>query len=171
MERLMLGYFSFSPASPSTARGETQPIFDWAGMVETATPGSSWTLQEALLGVLFSAAVCDGSLDRVEQDVMLALIHRSRALKSLDDEELEDLNASISAKLHGRETECLEEACKVVPVPLRLPIFAQALDIILADGDLTQRESAFLNRIAAYLQLAEADVQRVAEVIILKNTV
>jgi hypothetical protein len=59
----------------------------------------------------------------------------------------------------------------MLPPALRLPVFAQALDIILADGDLTQRESAFLNRLAASLQLSEPDVRRIADVIVLKNTV
>ena len=161
----------FSPAPPSEFRGETQPAFDWAGWTNASGPKSSWTPQEALFAVLFFATVSDGGLDRIEQETLLALVHRSRALKTLGDEELENLNASVSAKLHGREDEALEEACQALPSPLRLPLFAQALDIVLADGDLTQKESAFLNRLAAYLQLVEADVRRIADVIILKNTV
>jgi uncharacterized tellurite resistance protein B-like protein len=140
-------------------------------MAKASAANSSWTPQEALFAVLFSAAVCDGGLDRIEQETLLALIHRSRALKALGDEELEDINASVSAKLHGREDEALEEACKALPPAPRLPLFALALDIILADGDLTQQEAAFLNRLAAGLQLSESDVRRVADIIILKNTV
>jgi len=161
----------FSPAPPSEPRGETQPVFDWAGMIRASTLTPSWTLQEALFTVLFSASVCDGGLDRIEQDVLLGLVHRSRALKTLGEEGLEDLNASVSQKLHGREDEALKEACQSLPSPMRLPVFAQALDIILADGDLTQEESAFLNGLAAYLELVEPDIRRVADVIILKNTV
>lgn len=165
----MRGYFS--PARLSNLRGETQPAFDWIGMAKASTAKSSWTPQEALFAVLFSATVCDGGLDRIEQETLLALIHRSRALKALGDDELEDLNASVSAKLHARENEALEEACQTLPSVLRLPLFAHALDIVLADGDLTQKESAFLNRLAAYLQLAEPDVRRIADVIVLKNMV
>lgn len=165
----MPGYFS--PARSSNPRGETQPVFDWAGIVKASTPRSSWTPQEALYALLFSATVCDGGLERIEQETLLVLIHRSRALKALGDEELEDLNASVSAKLHGREKEALEEACQALPSALRLPLFAQALDIVLADGDLTQKDSAFLNGLAANLQLSEPDVRRIEDVIILKNTV
>jgi uncharacterized tellurite resistance protein B-like protein len=140
-------------------------------MIKASASKSSWTPQEALFAVLFSAIVCDGGIEPIERDVLLALIHRSRALKTLGDEEIEALNASISQKLHFGGDEALKDACQTLPHSLRLPVFAQALDIVLADGDLAQEESAFLNRLAAYLQLAEPDVRRIAEVIILKNTV
>jgi uncharacterized tellurite resistance protein B-like protein len=161
----------FRPIPASRTRGETEPVFDWPRLLRASDPAHAWSPQEALFCVLFCACVCDGGLERIEQETLLALIHRSRALKALGEEELEDLNGAVSAKLHGREDEALGEACQALPPALRLPLFAQALDIILSDGDLTQKESAFLNRLAAYLHLAEADIRRVAEVISLKNTV
>lgn len=174
----MPDYFTFSPSSPaargggspSATSGKMRPVFDWTGMMTASASSPGWTPQEAFFAVLFSAAVCDGGMDAVEQDVLIALIHRSRALKSLSDKDLEDLNSSVTRKLHGQENDALEEACRVLPSRLRLPLFAQALDIILADGDLSQDEAAFLNRLAAYLDLAENDVRRVADVMILKNT-
>lgn len=96
VEHSLPGYFS--PARSSNPRGETQPVFDWADIVKASTPKSSWTPQEALYAVLFSATVCDGGLERVEQETLLVLIHRSRALKALRDEELENLNASVGSR-------------------------------------------------------------------------
>jgi hypothetical protein len=47
LEPPMLNYFAFFPASPLTARGETQPVFDWPGMMKASAPTPDWTPQEA----------------------------------------------------------------------------------------------------------------------------
>ena len=165
----MPGYFS--SVSPPYTVGETRTVFDWPSMIKRSAAVPPWALQEAVFAVMFAAATCDGRLSGTERELLLSLVHRSRALRSLGHDTIERFNASIVRRLEIGGRDALAEACSAIPLELRLPLFAQSLDIVLADGELTQEEAAFLNAIARYLELSETDVRRVADVIILKNRV
>lgn len=151
-------------------REETQNPFDWSRLLasEKAAAQEGWTVPEAFLAVLFAAATCDGELAAVEHEELLALVHRSRALKSLSMNELTQINAKIVARLGDAET-ALQEACKVLPEEMRLPLFAHALDLVLADGELNLEEAKFLDAIVLHLDLDRQTVESVASVIALKN--
>lgn len=159
----------FEPGVPPKAAA-ARPVFDWARMA-APTETKGWSAPEGFFAILFSAVTCDGELDRLEQEGLLALVHRSRALKAMTAEDLAALNTRVVAKLRESPAEALEAACKALPNEMRLPAFAQALDLILADGDLSQPEAAMLNALASHLDLPAQDVKRVAEIIILKNRV
>jgi tellurite resistance protein len=121
-----------------------------------------------LAAVLFGAATCDGQLAAVEHEELLALAHRSRALKSLSTNELAEINTKIVARLRDEAT-ALQGACTALPEEMRLPLFAHALDLVLADGELNQDEAEFLDSIVLYLGLDRESVERVSSVIALKN--
>lgn len=150
--------------------GQAHPVFDWAGMAAKADR-ARWTPAEAFFAVLIAAATCDGRLDRHEHETMLALVHRCRLVRAMREEDITKLNASVVQKFRDAPDTALNEACSALPYEIRLPTFAQAMDIILADGNLSQPEAALLNALVAHLELATQDVQRVAEVIMLKNRV
>jgi uncharacterized tellurite resistance protein B-like protein len=95
-------------------------------------------------------------------------VHRSRALKSLSTSELAEINTKIVARLRDAET-ALQEACQALPEEMRLPLFAHALDLVLADGELKQQEAEFLDSIVLYLGIDRESVERVSSVIALKN--
>jgi uncharacterized tellurite resistance protein B-like protein len=144
--------------------------FDWSRLLASQEAGAQegWTIPEAFLAVLFAAATCDGQLAAVEHEELLALAHRSRALKSLSTNELAEINIKIVARLRDAET-ALEEACKALPEEMRLPLFAHALDLVLADGELNHEEAEFLDAIVLHLGLDRESVERVSSVIALKN--
>lgn len=149
---------------------ESRPVFDWQRMaVEPLSSG--WSAPEAFFAILVSAATCDGELHRLEHETMLAMVHRSRAMRAMTAEDVTQVNMRVVQKFRESPDTALEAACKALPREMRLPTFAQAIDIAMADGDLSQAEAAMLNTLAAHLELAPADVQRVGEVIILKNRV
>jgi len=56
-----------------------------------------------------------------------------------------------------------------LPEEMRLTAFANALDLVLADGQLSEDEADFLNTLILHLQLNGADVERIADIILLKN--
>jgi uncharacterized tellurite resistance protein B-like protein len=114
------------------------------------------------------ATTCDGQLAAVEHEELLALVHRSRALKSLSTNELAEINTKIVARLRDADS-ALQEACKSLPEEMRLPLFAHALDLVLADGELKQDEAEFLDSIVLHLGLDRESVERVSSVIALKN--
>jgi uncharacterized tellurite resistance protein B-like protein len=146
-------------------------VLDWSRLLEGASVSSAqptWTIPEAFVAVLFGAVTCDGELATVEHEELLALAHRSRALKTLTPEQLGAVNTKVSARLRDSDT-ALQEACMALPEDMRLPAFAHALDLILADGELNEEEADFLNAIILHLKLNREDVERVADVIVMKN--
>lgn len=151
-----------------------QNALDWSTLFEQqpkpqakeVSPG--WSTPEAFVAILFSAVTCDGELAPVEHEELLALAHRSRALKSLSTQQLAALNTQVLERLRQSDS-ALEEACQALPQDARLSVFAHALDLVLADGEVNQDEADFLNAIILYLKLDRADVERIADVMVLKN--
>jgi uncharacterized tellurite resistance protein B-like protein len=167
MEAAMADFF-VSTLGPRGARQEN--ALDWSRLLARQEAGAreSWTIPEAFVAVLFAATTCDGELSEVEHEELLALVHRSRALKSLSRNELAEINTTVVARLRDADT-ALQEACKALPEEMRLPLFAHALDLVLADGELTQEEAEFLDSIVLYLGIDRDSVERVSNVIALKN--
>lgn len=129
---------------------------------------TDWSVPEAFLCLLLSAAAADGNVSLEEQAEIHALARRSRALKSVNPNQLAAANASVNQRLKTRPNG-LQEACESLPLDMRLPVFAHCVDIILADGALLPVEADFLNKIMSFLGIETADGKRVMEVMLVKN--
>lgn len=162
-------FFASSLGTPATGSGNI--FLDWGRLVDARvmTPEHAWSVPEAFLCVLLSAAVCDGEFSADERDLVRVLAHRSRGLKDLTLEQLDALQRIVANRLSAQPDLVIEAACAALPEEIRLPAFAHALDITLADGELSQSEANLLDTLAQCLDLDAADVRRVAEVIVLKN--
>ncbi len=129
---------------------------------------TDWSVPEAFLCLLLSAAAVDGNVALEEQAEIYALARRSRALKTVNASQLAAANASVNQRLKSRP-DGLQEACQSLPADMRLPVFAHRVDIILADGSLLPVEADFLNKIMAFMGIDAADGKRVMEVMLVKN--
>lgn len=129
---------------------------------------TDWSVPEAFLCLLLSAAAADGNVALEEQAEIYALARRSRALKTVNANQLAGANAAVNQRLKARPNG-LQEACESLPMDMRLPVFAHCVDIILADGALLPIEAEFLNKIMAFLGIEAADGKRVMEVMLVKN--
>ncbi len=129
---------------------------------------TDWTIGEAFLCLLLCALGADGRVTAEEQQELMALTNRSRALKSLNPQQLAQANQTVGQRIANRPNG-LEEACQSLPSDMRLTIFAHCVDIILTDGELHQAEADFLNRITTYLGLEREDAERVTQVLLIKN--
>lgn len=166
----MRDFFAASLGPRQSAQSSEGAMLDWSSLLAPEAPRTAegWTIPEAFVAVLFAAVTCDGELAAVEHEELMALVHRSRALKSLTSQQLVDINVKVAARLRDSDT-ALREACEALPEDMRLPLFAHALDLILADGELMVDEADFLNSLIQYLELGRDGVARVANVISLKN--
>ena len=128
---------------------------------------TDWSIPEAFLGVLYSAANADGSFDNKEVDIIKGVVSRSRAMTSVAPADLARADASVNEKIKTRPN-ALQEACSTLPPDMCLPMFAHCVDIILADGQLLKPEAEFLQNLAKLLDIDEANARRVMEVLLLK---
>lgn len=156
----------FEPV-PEAERATSIDLSDLAGRAGFKS-ASDWSIVEAYICLLLSAASVDGRIAAEEQVEIMALARRSRVLKSVDAKQLTQANAIATERTRTRP-DALRQACDALPADMRLSVFAHCVDIVLADGELVPGEADFLNRITAYFGLAEVDARRVMEAILIKN--
>ncbi|HVY87094.1 MAG TPA: tellurite resistance TerB family protein [Caulobacterales bacterium] len=158
-----------------TRLGEPKPlspnVLDWGRLVEARRlkPESAWSAPEALLCVLLATALCDKAFSTEEREYIRAVTHHSKGLRTLTQEQLNALQWIVVDRLKAGVDLAVNAACAALPADLRLPAFAQALDVALWDGDLSQVEAEFLDELAVRLGVSESEVRRIADVILLKN--
>ncbi|HWA00322.1 MAG TPA: tellurite resistance TerB family protein [Caulobacterales bacterium] len=132
-------------------------------------PRLDWSVPEAFLAVLLAAAYADKEVSPEEQEQLKGLRKRSRILKALTNDQVNKANASAMQKLQQRGDAGLLEACECLPNMLRLPVFALAIDLVLADGKLTQSEREFISKIAGWLQIDKGVEWQISQVMLIKN--
>jgi uncharacterized tellurite resistance protein B-like protein len=129
---------------------------------------TDWSIPEAFLGIMFRAAMADGTFEEAEIAAIQQVAARSRALKALSPQDLAATNNSVNEKLRTRGEGALKEACETLPADMCLPVFAHCVDIILADGQLQKSEAEFLQELAGMLDVTPENARRVMEVLLLK---
>ncbi len=127
-----------------------------------------WTIPEAYLCLLLSAAYADGKLTCEERQEVTALAMRCRTLKTLSRQQLAHANAIVNERLRCRPRG-MQEACYVLPMDMRLTLFAHCVDIVLADGELAQSEATFLDSLVQMLELNIDVARQILEVMFIKN--
>ncbi|MFT3727238.1 MAG: TerB family tellurite resistance protein [Terricaulis sp.] len=128
---------------------------------------TGWSIPEAILCILFSAAMADGSFAEEEQAQVQLIARRSRALRALSPQDLATTNNTVNQRM-AQNRNSLQEACKTLPADMCLPYFAHCVDIVLSDGQLAQTETDFLHALIPMLDIDEAHARRVMEVLLLK---
>ncbi|MEL6754189.1 MAG: tellurite resistance TerB family protein [Pseudomonadota bacterium] len=152
---------------PLTA--EQKPAFSLKTLVsEFPDHQSDWTIPEAFLCLILSAAFADGEVSAEEQEEIRAIAHRSRTLKSMDANELAEANRIVLQRRKDRP-DWLGEACEALPREMHLSVFAHCLDITLADGALVPAEAAFLEQLVAVLGILPGDAELITKVLTMKN--
>ena len=152
---------------PITA--EKKPGFSMQELVsEFPNHPSDWTIPEAFLCLILSAAYADGRIAEQEQEEIRALSRRSRTLKNLDQNELAQANRVVLKRREDRP-DWLEEACEALPKDMHLAVFAHCLDISLADGVLVSAEAEFLEKLISLLTITQEEAKLITKVISLKN--
>ena len=156
---------SLQAAQPSSPAG-----FDLHKLLEEfgKQRNLDWSVPEAFVCLLLSAAVADGDCSTEERAEIESLARRSRALKSVSPAQLAKANAIVRERLAGRP-DGLREACESLPDDMRLPLFAHCVDIVLSDGLLVPPEVDFLDRVMTFMGIDPHDGQRVMEVLLIKN--
>jgi uncharacterized tellurite resistance protein B-like protein len=156
----------FEVADPATSR--VSMGFDQLVDAFNRQRKLDWTITEAFLGLLLSAAMADGVMSPEEYAEIAALTRRARTLKHLTPAELAATNAAVKQRLDTRP-DGLREACEVLPEDMRLSLFAHCVDIVLADGRLLPVELHFLNHIIGLMGINPAEGKRIVETLLIKN--
>jgi hypothetical protein len=161
----------FAASLAKRAAPQSNLFLDWGAMIDArALKGQTpWSPPEAFLCILLAAAICDGPFTVAEGELVHAVAHRSRGLKTLSPEQFHALERLVVDRFKAGFESALSGACAVLPREIRWPAFAHALDIVLTDGALGEAEAGFLDALAERLELDPAQVERVADIMAMKN--
>ena len=167
----MSDYFAPGAQRHGSQQHGTQGATDWSKLsaANVRAHDQTWTAPEAFLGVLLAAMLCDGGAATEEIEALQAILNRSRSFKTIPPEQLSGAVDEISARIQSNP-DCVAAACAALPEDMRATAFALALDLILADNELTRTEAKFLNDLTSWLQLDNGTVQHISEVIVVKNS-
>ncbi len=125
---------------------------------------------EAFAGVLLSAVASDGHISDEEVRGLCTILGR---MKMYDNWTNDKFNAMINRllgmlKRQGPE-DVLTKCAPILPEPLRETAFANACDLLLADGGIEEEEKVFLDSLQRKLGISGDQAITSVEVMVLKN--
>lgn len=132
-------------------------------------PGNhGWSIEEAYMCILLEAVWADDEAVPEERDYLAALVKRCQTLRGKGDNELARLNMKVMEKRQNQPN-YLTNACEALPSDIHKTLFAHAIDIVMADGELHPAEEAFLEGLMDRMRIDPSDVKKIMDVMLDKN--
>jgi hypothetical protein len=126
--------------------------------------------QEAFAGILLSASACDGHIAEEEVQSLFTMLARMKMYKRYSGDQMGQLLNRLVGILKRRDPDhLLEESIPALPPELKETVFANACDIVLADGVVEDEERAFIEKLQLKLGLPNDHALTIVQVMVLKN--
>ena len=128
------------------------------------------TKEEAFLGVLLMTIAADGEITEEEVASLAIAANRMQLLKHLDGDDVQEIFRKIGnmLKKEGFESVIKKAADSLTP-EMRQTVFAQAADLIFADGTVEDGEKAVIEAIQKAMQVPDDLAMKIIEVLSIKN--
>jgi tellurite resistance protein len=126
--------------------------------------------QEGFAGVLLCASACDGHIGDEEGQGLNLILGRRKLYDRLTQQQFGQMMDRLVGELkRGGPEKLLDKAYPAVPPELRETAFANAVDIVLADGTVEQEEREFIDDLRAKLEVDEKRAKAIVQVMVYKN--
>ena len=139
---------------------------------QPAAESIALTPREAFAAVVVGAFKTDGRVAPEEAVRVNEIFNSSKLFREPPAEPVHAvLNRVLELfRVHGPEV-VLARAAHVLPLALRPPVFAIAVDLVLVDGEAGVEERRFIDGLQALLNISDEDAMKIVDVIIVKNSV
>jgi len=128
------------------------------------------TKQEAFAGILLGASACDGHIADEEVKGLFTITERMRMFENVSPNKWNAMMDVLHRYLKKEGPLKLVDRCaEALPEGLRQTAFANACDIVLADGTVEDEEKEFLDHLQKTLELDGDTALNIVEVMIIKN--
>ena len=125
---------------------------------------------EGFAGVLLAGSACDGHIAVEEVQSLVTILIRMKMYQYVPPHKFNSMMDRLLGILkRGGPEALLEMSVPAVPPELRETAFANACDIVLADGVLEPDEKAFIDDLVYKLELDTDRARNIIQVIIYKN--
>ena len=126
--------------------------------------------QDGFAGVLLCAAACDGHIADEEVQNLFTTLNRMKLYQNITQQRYGSMMDRLVGILKRTGPEgLLERAAPAVPPELRETAFANACDLVLADGVVDPAEKEFINDLMTRLSISGDQAITIVEVMVVKN--
>lgn len=125
---------------------------------------------EAFAAVLLGAAAADGHIAEEEAHSLWTIIGRMKMYSNWSPDKFNSTMDRLVKNLKRSGLEALlERAAQYLPEELHETAFANACDIVLADGVVEDDEKKFLQNLTRYLRISGDQALTIARIMVIKN--
>ena len=125
---------------------------------------------EGFAGILLAASACDGHIADDEVQSLFTSLGRMKMYQRYTEKNWSQLiNRLLGILKRKGVDELVERSVEAVPSELRRTAFANACDIVLADGVVEDDEKDFLDKLQDELEIEEDDAVSIVRVMVIKN--
>lgn len=126
--------------------------------------------QESFAGILLAASACDGHISDEEFHQLLTALFRMKLFQRINEKQFKAVLNKLMGVLKKKGPDQLAEGCcAVLPENLKKAAFANACNIVLADGILENDERDFIDKLKDLLALDDKMAKTICQVMIIKN--
>lgn len=126
--------------------------------------------QQAFAGILLAASACDGHISDTEADNLMTAVGRMRLFQRVSDKEFSQVMNKLMGILKKQGPDGLiDGCCAALPKELANAAFANACNLVLADGVVDTDEKEFIERLREKLGLDNNVAKAIAQVMVIKN--
>jgi len=128
------------------------------------------TKQEAFTGILLAAAAADGHISEEEAQCLWTAVERMKLFEKFTPDKFNRMMDVLLKILKKGGPDLLVEKCvPALPEELRATAFANACDLVLADGVVEDEEKEFLENLMRILEISGDEALTIVDVMKIKN--
>ncbi|QDU93651.1 tellurite resistance TerB family protein [Lignipirellula cremea] len=126
--------------------------------------------QEAFAGILLSASACDGHIADEEVQSLMTILTRMKLYQHVPPHKFNSMmDRLIGVLKRGGPEKLVQMSTPAIPPELRETVFANACDIVLADGVVEQDEKEFIDDLLVKLEIDRNRATNIVKVMVFKN--
>jgi hypothetical protein len=125
---------------------------------------------EAIAAVLVASAAVDGTLNAHKAVRMNELLSSAPVFRRPDGDPIPGLAARAIELLTDQGLPAVLTACaRSIPETLRPTTFALAVELVLSDGRIGDRERSFIDELQGVLRIGDSTALKIMDVLLLKH--
>ena len=125
---------------------------------------------EGYAGVLLCASACDGHIGDEEAKTLNLNLRQKKLYGRVSDQQMNSMMDRLVGELRRSGFEkLLDKAHPAVPPELSETVFANSVDIVLADGVVEEEEKEFIDTLQNKLEIDAKRAKTIVQVMVYKN--
>ena len=126
--------------------------------------------QESFAGILLAASACDGHISEDEFSQLLTSLFRMKLFRRINEKQFDQVMNKLMGVLKKHGADALADGCvETLPDELHKSAFANACNIMFADGVVDDDEKEFMNDLSRKLALDPKVSKTIVRVMVIKN--